>query len=532
MDPDGSNLEVFATGLRNPQEIAFDDFGNLFAVDNDGDLGDERERFVYITEGSDSGWRLHWQFRDAGWAKFTRQPNYNPWIHERMWVPWFDGQPAHLTPPLTNYSVGPGSLVFDPGTALNEEYRHHFFLIQFPVQKITTFQTLPRGAGFEMVHERTVLSGMMASAVTFSPDGSLFVADWDGLWEPNDKGALWKLDDPKSSGSPLRTEVRQLLRSGLPQHSEPDLVRWLGHADRRIRLRAQFELVSRKAQSRLQQVASDTSAPRLARIHSLWGLGQLGSQAGAVDWPFRDSDPEIQAQAAKMAGDLRQGATAGALVELLGSTRPRVQFHAALSLGKLKAPTAVPALISLLNGPAEQDPFLRHAAVLGLAGCASGAELARLASHTSTSVRIGAVVALRRLHSAEVVAFLKDPDLRVRAEAVRAIHDDESIPEALPALAALLDAPALRIPDSRKRPSTAVSLMPTFVWAASRTRADWPGWPSIRPVRCSCATRRLSHWPTGIAPRCWIGWKAVSGTRGPATAAPDATNCSGSSAKC
>ena len=60
MNPDGSNLEVYATGLRNPQEIAFDDDGNCFAVDNDGDLREERERFVHIAEGSDSGWRLNW----------------------------------------------------------------------------------------------------------------------------------------------------------------------------------------------------------------------------------------------------------------------------------------------------------------------------------------------------------------------------------------------------------------------------------------------------------------------------------------
>jgi hypothetical protein len=175
MNPDGSELEVFAIGLRNPQEIAFDEFGNLFSVDNDGDLEDERERFVYITEGSDSGWRLHWQFRDPGWAKFTRQPNYNPWIAERMWVPHFAGQPAHITPPLSNYSVGPSGLS-SSGTALNDSYKRYFSSFSSR-SKDYRLQAKPKGAYFEMANEHLFLSGMMASALNFSPDGAMFVAD-------------------------------------------------------------------------------------------------------------------------------------------------------------------------------------------------------------------------------------------------------------------------------------------------------------------------------------------------------------------
>ena len=99
--------------------------------------------------------------------------------------------------------------------------------------------------------------------------------------------------------------------------------------------------------------------------------------------------------------------------------RSREWFQAALALGKLSPPvTIVAALARMLEENGNQDPFLRHAAVVGLVGVREDAAIAALKSSASPSVRLRAVVALRRLRSPQVEAFLSDADAGVRREAV------------------------------------------------------------------------------------------------------------------
>src|SRR5581483_2920738 len=121
--PDGTGLEVVATGLRNPQELAFDEYGNLFTVDNNSDSGD-RARLVHIVEGGDSGWRIGYQFLE-------RPNSRGPWNSEKMWDAGADEKPAFIVPPLANLSDGPSGLAYNPGTGLRGRDRGRFFLADF-----------------------------------------------------------------------------------------------------------------------------------------------------------------------------------------------------------------------------------------------------------------------------------------------------------------------------------------------------------------------------------------------------------------
>lgn len=444
MNPDFSELEVFAYGLRNVQEIAFDTYGNLFSVDNDGDLADERERFVYIPEGSDAGWRFNWQLRGPGWTQYTQQPDYNPWIDEEMWIPHHEDQPAHITPPLSNYSIGPGSFKFNPGTALSEKYQDYFFLIQFPGATVSAFQATPQGAGFKMVNEHTFQPGLMATALNFGPDGALYIGDWDGYWNPNDYGAIYKVDDPVRAQSQERRATQALLASGMAERPRNTVISYLEHPDQRVRLDAQWELAARGELDALFEVATDTKRPPVARVHALWGLAQNELETEIPDWiqrwPQDAEDPNVRAQAARAAGDLGWASFAPLLRAALEDGDERVVMQAGAALGKCGSVNDIPSLVLALARNQNRDPFVRHGLTMGLIGIGDIESLAQLNNHASSAVRRAAVVALRRLRSDAIALYLNDSDPNVRRDAARGIHDDFSIPSALDALAVIIEA--------------------------------------------------------------------------------------------
>ena len=442
-NPDGSDFEIFASGLRNTHEFVFDEYANLISEDNDGDHAGEKERLVYVVNGSDAGWRSNWQY---GKYRDPENNTYKVWMDEKMWMPRFEGQAAYITPCISNYVSGPSGMVYNPGTALSPEYKNTFFIGEFvgnPAQSgVYGFKLKPKGASFELGDSKKVVGGVLPTGLDFGPDGALYIADWIDGWGTHDYGRVWKLDDKR--GAAERNQTKTLLAADFTAKKENELGDLLKNADMRVRMKAQFELAKRGASGdAIFQKALAQTESQLARVHAIWGISQLARKekkyAESLLPLLQDKDPEIRAQAAKWLGDTKYKEAGSKLIPLLKDSDSRTRFFAAEALGRIEHEPAINALIELLQANNDEDAYIRHAASLALAKIGKADPLTNLAKNPSRAVRIGAVVALRRMANPGVANFLNDVDEFVVTEAARAINDDLSIKEALPALGNLLN---------------------------------------------------------------------------------------------
>ncbi len=443
-NPDGTNFEVFAAGLRNTHEFAFDKYGNIIGADNDGDHPTEKERLVHIVEGSDQGWRINWQF-----GKYTDPKNndYKVWMEERLWEPRWDGQAAYIMPPLANIHNGPTGFVYNPGTALGSKWVDKFFVVEFtgtPSRSpIWAFDLVRDGASFRLNEEVMFAKGILPTGIRFGADGALYAADWIFGWGTKNYGRVWKFDvtnDENNLGE-QRIMTKGLLEEEFKKKKESTLLELLAYDDMRIRLKAQFELVRRASEKTLFK-SIDESKNQLARIHGIWGIGQL-VEAGEVD-PMKltkylsDEDDEIVVQTLKVLGDARFTNLFTLAIPLISHSNPRIQFYCTQAMGRIQAEESIDSILKMLEENDDQDLYIRHAGVLALSRTGEIGPILELENHPKKSMRTVAVLVLRRIRSPEIVRFLDDESEYIVTEAARAINDDWSIVEALPNLAGLL----------------------------------------------------------------------------------------------
>jgi quinoprotein glucose dehydrogenase len=531
-EPDGANFELFAKGLRNPQELCFDDEGNLWTGDNNGDGGD-KARWTLVLEGADYGWTIGWQ-----WL-----PKMGAWNAERLWHTRESNTAAYLVPPVAHIGHGPAGIAYYPGTGLPSRYDRHFFLTDFP-GGVRTFAVEPDGAFFRVIQDpaaggswgwlednspanRTgkLLWDLSPVDVAFPPGGGVVVADWVEGWEKTGKGRLWKVSDPALEKDPMIAETARILGEGMKGRSESSLLELLGHRDQRVRLEAQWELADRPAKSdghaaqfahdvlhlsnlddRLYAFLKDSRNP-MARRHAVWTLGQR-IRTRQADFMrmiglLNDSDIVVRELVIRTLGDtgtlnaipallgmvddtkaplatrvaaslgLSQIANRGGKARLFGDGSPFVialggRFAARGYSGALQSMVDLTPTLRLLRSLDRRDPIGFWSVANVLATLGSAEALDGAMKDSSESVRLATAVALRNRADVRIRSLLNDASPAVALEAARAIHD-VPIPAAMPDLAGW----------STERASQLAAHWPTNL---NFTAAEWTTWMLRRVV--------------------------------------------------
>ncbi len=503
-EPDGSRLEVVATGLRNPQELTFDDVGNLWTGDNNGDGGD-KARWTLVIEGANYGWTIGWQ-----WL-----PKMGAWNSERLWHTRESNSASHLVPPVAHVGHGPAGIAHYPGTGLGERFRDHFFFADFP-GGVRAFKVEPDGAFFRVVGAGPWMEDNSAMSMTgkilwnlapvdlaFPPGGGLIVADAFPSWEKTGSARLWRVSDAAWENDPVRTEVARLLNEGMARRGGTELVSLLGHRDQRVRLEAQWELAARGSQS-VQALIRTAREPgqRLARLHALWGLGQIGRQPeyshvvadlNSLEPLFSDQDAFAREGVIRLFGETGVTRFIGEILDLCASSEPRVSAAAFRAIGHLQrrreweAGGVVPSTAGLPWDPRRleqplvvahlDDPVVREAKVDALVALSKGSRalLRFVEIQEDPRVQLLGVLALRRMRQPfELRDPLRSPHPQQVLEAARALHDETSMDSwtLLPSL--LGDPEFLANPASN-------------AWPASLnfTREEWRAWILRRVVNAT-----------------------------------------------
>ncbi len=419
---DGSGLEVYATGLRNPQELVFDAVGNLITADNDT-AGKDRARVVHVVEGGDYGWR----------STYQHMTGFGPWVEEEVWKGGIDG-----TLPGAGFAAqGPSGIDYHPGTGFDPAEAGRFVLCDFP-KGIVSFGLAARGASFAVEDVRFLIKDIWAPDAMFGPDGALWVADWIAGWGRPDRGFIHRVFRKEALEDPAVAEVQMLLREGMGGRSDAELLGYLGHVDLRIRTRAHLALAERpSARSALAETLAGNENPTV-RLHALWALGIAarlhGGDAEPIAAAIADRDPVVRARACRLAGELRLPSARGPVKDRLVDKEPIVRLEAALALGHLDWERFVGNLVAMLRSDGEKDPFLLHAGVTSIARLRKGSEMVELGTSPNPAMRRVALLVMRRQRAPELQMFLGDAVESLRVEAARAIYDLD-IEEAMAALA-------------------------------------------------------------------------------------------------
>ena len=400
--PDGSGMEIFSTGTRNILGTPISPLLDLFARDNTNDGGGWDVRFHHFTGLDDHG-------------------------YPRMYINFGD----EIIKPLADYGGGSGCgsvYLSEPG--FPAKWNDAPLTCDWGTGALWHHTVEPQGATFKESAKPEPLIQM-----TRPTD-----ADVDGMsriYQASWKGATFKWEGP-DVGYIVRVSPQGYAPEALPDFdkaSEADLVRLLESPSQVRTLEAQRALLRRPGTASMKDgllaLAGNPNKPLPARVAALYALTQRAVKAESaapiikVVAPLA-ADPALQRFVLRALGDAgldqfsagKTTAPPAIYTAGLKSSEPRTRLEAVVGATRQNMQVIAPQIATLLG---DADPVLAHTAFRSLALLkAAGACFAIVDdSASSAALRTGALRALMRIHTPEVVSGLIDRLVKASVPAAR-----------------------------------------------------------------------------------------------------------------
>ena len=359
LNPEGTNFNLISVGFRNPFDLAFNEYGDIFTFDSDmeWDFGTPWYRPIRICQvpsGGEFGWR----------------PGTDKWSPNN----------ADNLPPLLNIGQGSPTAVFSGMNAhFPEKYKRSIFAFDWSFGIMYAIQPQPEGAHYKATAEEFISgSPLPLTDGTIGPDGALYFLTGGRRIESD----LYRVyyEDNKQNTAPLPAPTlseAQLLRRKLESYhyaSNPEAVNiaWpaLNNEDRFIRYAARIAMEHQPAITWKQKVASEKdpviltqAAIALARMGEKDQKDNLLKALCEVNFSTLSESKKLDLLRAIELILIRLGSPEGEfksqLIKVLDKQYPAATNHLNRSLSKilvhLDAPSVVAKTISLMK-VAKDDP--------------------------------------------------------------------------------------------------------------------------------------------------------------------------------
>jgi putative membrane-bound dehydrogenase-like protein len=322
--PDGTDLEVYCTGLRNPFDLAIDPFLNLFTRDNTNDGGGWDTRVSLLKQTAHYGYTQLF-------ANFTDE----------------------IMPTLGVYGNGGGTGgLFVQDSRWPEKYRNTLFTGDWGRSEVYRHELKAHSPTFDIKQE-VFMKMPRATGMDIDGSGRLYVASWRN-------GSAVGYEGP-NIGFVARVTPKSFKPEPFPDLKKADLeqlVKHLAASQAVIRLHAQGEILKRgkapETTKALVALASDRSAAAEGRVAAIFTLKQLDGKDSQAPLLKLAGDAVVREFALRALTDRKaeiDGLDAKPFLAFLADESPRVRAQALISLSRLGDASVAKSIFPLTSRP-------------------------------------------------------------------------------------------------------------------------------------------------------------------------------------